>query len=105
MLALCADAIRRRELVESAVRPARFGGGELGLVSARLADAEVAAAEARVAVAGAGVVLADWAALARDPGLAGRFEHIVVIDPLPFAHLEALVGAGAGWPASRRRSR
>ena len=97
VLALCADAIRRRELVESAVRPARFGGGELGLVSARLADAEIAAAEARVAVAGAGVVLADWAALARDPGLAGRFEHLVVIDPLPFAHLEALVGAGAGW--------
>ena len=97
VLAVCADAVRRRELVERAVRPARFGGGELGLVSARLGDAEIAAAEARVAVAGAGVVLADWAALARDPGLAGRFEHLVVIDPPPFAHLQALVGAGAGW--------
>ena len=56
----------------------------------------MAAAEARVAVAGAGVVLADWAALARDPGLAGRFEHVVLVDPPPFAHLEALAGAGEG---------
>lgn len=97
VLALCADAIRRRELVEGAARPARFGGGELALVSARLPEAEVAAAEARVAVAGAGVVLADWAALARDPGLAGRFEHVVMIDPPPFAHLEVVAGAGEGW--------
>ena len=40
---LCADAVRRRALVERAARPARFGGGELALVSARLADAEIAA--------------------------------------------------------------
>ena len=60
---------------------------------ARLADAEVAAAEARVTAAGAGVVLADWAALARDPGLAGRFAHVVVVDPPPFAHLERLCAA------------
>jgi len=97
VLALCADAIRRRELVERAARPARFGGGELALVSARLGEADVAAAEARVAVAGCGVVLADWAALARDPGLAARFEHVVVIDPPPFEHLERLAGAGEGW--------
>jgi len=97
VLALCADAVRRRELVERAARPARFGGGELALVSARLGDSANAAAEARVAVAEAGVVLADWAALARDPGLAARFEHVVVIDPAPFRRLEELAEAGEGW--------
>ena len=77
-------------------RPASAGASSASSPPA-VDDAEIAAAEARVAVAGAGVVLADWAALARDPGLAGRFEHLVVIDPPPFAHLQALVGAGAGW--------
>jgi single-stranded-DNA-specific exonuclease len=97
VLALCADAVRRRELVERAARPSRFGGGEVAIVSARLSDAAIAAAEARVTGAGAGVVLADWAALARDPGLAGRFRHLVVIDPPPFAHLERLCRAGEGF--------
>jgi single-stranded-DNA-specific exonuclease len=97
VLAVCADAVRRRELVERAARPARFGGGETAIVSARLPEAAVAAAEARVTAAGAGVVLADWAALARDPGLASRFEHLVVVDPPPFAHLERLCRAGDGF--------
>ena len=97
VLVLCADAIRRRELVERAARPARFGGGEVAIVSARLSDAAVAAAETRVTSAGCGVVLADWAALARDPGLAARFEHVVIIDPPPFAHLERLCRAGEGF--------
>ncbi len=97
VLALCADAIRRRELVERAARPARFGGGELAIVSARLPDGLVAAAEARVTGAGAGVVLADWPALERDPGLAQRFEHLVVVDPPPFAHLERICRAGEGF--------
>jgi hypothetical protein len=79
------------------VRPARFGGGELGLLSARLPDAEVAAAEARVTAAGAGVGLADWGALAREPRLAERFVHVVVVDPPPFAQLERLTERGDGW--------
>ena len=97
VLAVCADAIRRRELVERAARPARFGGGELAIVSARLGDASVAAAVTRVAVAGSGVVLADWAALARDPGLAGRFSHVVIVDPAPFAYLDRIATAGEGY--------
>ena len=97
VLAVCADAIRRRALVEGAARPARFGGGEVAIVSARLADADVAAAEARVTTAGCGVVLADWAALARDPALAARFPHLVIVDPPPFAHLERLAAAGSGY--------
>ena len=97
VLVLCADALRRRELVERAVRPARFGGGEVALVSARLPEPEVAAAEARVTALGRGVVLADWPALARDPGLAERFVHVVVVDPPPFAHLDRLAQRGGGW--------
>jgi single-stranded-DNA-specific exonuclease len=97
VLALCADAIRRRALVEGVARPARFGGGELAVVSARLGDEAVAAAEARVTASGSGVVLADWAALARDPALAARFAHLVIVDPPPFAHLERLCAAGSGY--------
>jgi single-stranded-DNA-specific exonuclease len=97
VLALCADALRRRRLVERAARPARFGGGELAIASSRLPDAAVAAAEARVIAAGCGVILADWAALARDPGLAARCRHLVVIDPAPFAHLDRLVELGEGY--------
>jgi single-stranded-DNA-specific exonuclease len=97
VLALCADAIRRRELVESAARPARFGGGELAIVSARLPDTVVAAAETRVIAGGSGVVLADWAALSRNPGLAARCRHVVVIDPTPFAHLDRLTERGEGY--------
>ena len=41
VLVLCADALRRRELVERAAAPARFGGGPVAIASARLADAAV----------------------------------------------------------------
>jgi single-stranded-DNA-specific exonuclease len=97
VLALCADSLRRRELVERAARPARFGGGEFAILSPRLPDATVAAAEARVLVAGSGVVLADWASLARNPQLASRFAHVVLIDPPPFGHLDRLTRLGAGY--------
>ena len=95
VLVVCADAPRRRELVERAARPARFGGGEFAIVSGRLGDAPHAAE--RVRATGSGVVLADWAALGRDPSLAAGFEHVVVVDPAPYAHLEALAGAGEGY--------
>ena len=103
VLALCADAVRRRELVERAARPARFGGGEVAIVSARLPDAAIAAAETRVTAAGAGVVLADWAALARDPGLAGRFEHLVADRPAAVRPPRTAVPRRRGLPAPPRR--
>ena len=105
VLALCADAVRRRELVEGAARPARFGGGELAIVSARLADSAVAAAEGRVIAAGAGVVLADWAALARNPRLASSYRHVVVIDPPPFARARSADRGRRGLSAPARRQR
>ena len=90
VLALCADALRRRELVERAAAPARFGGGRVAIASGRLADDAVRAAIADLGEAGCGVLLADWAALARVPSMAAGFEHLVVIDPPPFPHLEQL---------------
>jgi len=95
VLALCADALRRRELVERAAVPARFGGGSVAIASGRLADDSVHAA--LDAVSGSGVVLADWAALARLPSMPMRFDHVVLIDPPPFPDLERAASAGGGF--------
>jgi single-stranded-DNA-specific exonuclease len=97
VLALCADALRRRALVERAATPARFGGGTVAIASGRLADVANRAAVATVAEGGSGVVLADWAALERDPGMASRFDHVVIVDPAPFRHLELTASAGQGF--------
>jgi single-stranded-DNA-specific exonuclease len=103
VLALCADALRRRELVERAAAPARFGGGRVAIASGRLADDAARAAVAEMGEAGTGVALADWAALARRPSMAARFEQVVLIDPPPFPHLERLASAaragGEGHPS------
>ena len=52
--------------------------------------AYVADRERRSALEREGVVLADGAALEAAPDLAARFEHVVLVDPPPFAHLETL---------------
>jgi single-stranded-DNA-specific exonuclease len=100
VLALCADALRRCELVERAAAPARFGGGRVGIASGRLADDAVQAAIADLGAAG-GVVLADWAALARVPAMGSAFEHLVLIDPPPFSHLEGLASISPSAPAKQ----
>ncbi len=97
VLAVCADAVRRRDLVERAAAPIRFGGGEVAIASGRLADGANRDAVASVAEAGSGVLLADWAALARQPSSPSRFEHVVVIDPPSFAHLDGIALAGPGF--------
>jgi single-stranded-DNA-specific exonuclease len=97
VLVVCADALRRRELVERAAVPARFGGGKVAIASGRLADDETRRSATLVTEAGAGVLLADWAALGRDPSMAARFDHAVIVDPPPFGHLERLVSTGRGF--------
>lgn len=52
--------------------------------------AVVADRDRRSALAGDGVVLADAVALEADPDLAMGFEHIVLVDPPAFAHVEDL---------------
>jgi single-stranded-DNA-specific exonuclease len=90
VLILCADALRRRALVESAVVPARFGGGSVALLGGALSDEAIEERVRSLLADEAGVALADWAALGRHPLLPQSFDHIVVIDPPPFAHLEDL---------------
>jgi single-stranded-DNA-specific exonuclease len=90
VLAVCADALRRRALVERAAAPARFGGGALALAAAAHADEKVELAVGAIAEAG-GVALADWPRLERQPGLAARFQHVVLIDPPPEPALESVV--------------
>ncbi|MFN2612543.1 MAG: hypothetical protein ABR536_04135, partial [Solirubrobacterales bacterium] len=126
VLALCADAARRRHLVERAADPARFGFPPAALACQRCA--ETAAADAledagggsrNRAAGGAqngpawgsengpargsqngpacgGLALADWAVLARVPELIRGFDHVVLIEPPPFDHLLRLARAAAG---------
>jgi single-stranded-DNA-specific exonuclease len=96
VLVLACDALRRRELVERAAAPARFGGGRVAVASPRLAAAAVAVAVGVVLEDG-GVVLADWGALAADPALADRFEHVVAIDPPPAPAFARLLERGPGF--------
>ncbi|MGI9021402.1 MAG: single-stranded-DNA-specific exonuclease RecJ [Solirubrobacterales bacterium] len=88
VLVVCADAIRRRALVERAAVPARFGGGAVALAGASGGDGP-AAANADILASG-GVVLTDWQRLEREPSLPDPFEHVVLIDPPPSAELEAV---------------
>jgi single-stranded-DNA-specific exonuclease len=97
VLVVCADALRRRALVERAAVPARFGGGSVALAAGAMCD-EVASRgiEAVLRAPHGGVALADWARIARDPGLSGSFEHVVLIDPPPLPGLEATVDGCEG---------
>ena len=96
VLVLCADALWRRALVESAASPTRFGGGEIAILSARGSLVAGRQAARRVLEAGrGGVTLADWPALALVPELAGEFPHVVLADPAPQRRVEAAALAGA----------
>jgi hypothetical protein len=99
---LACDALRRRALVELAARPARFGGGEVALLSERLPRAPAQAALEALLSAGTGVALADWSLLAGEPALARRFTHVLAVDPPSSPALEApallaVAGEGRGF--------
>jgi hypothetical protein len=96
VLVLCADASRRRLLAERAADPRRFGCGRAALACCRCSEVALEGATASVLEAGSGLALADWGALRRDPALVARFPHVVLVDPPPFAHLEAVARTGAG---------
>jgi single-stranded-DNA-specific exonuclease len=73
--------------------------------------AVVADVGARSALAVSGVELADGAELERSPDLASGFEHVVMVDPPAFAHVEQLASLPCGeggythlaWGASEHR--
>ena len=102
VLALCADASRRRALAGSAADPRRFGSGEPLIVCGRCGEAGVDAALGsadELVPPPAGLVLADWAALARRPAAARRFRHVVLVDPPPFEPLAAFARLAAASEA------
>jgi single-stranded-DNA-specific exonuclease len=95
VLVVCADALWRRALVESAVRPEQFCGGNPAIVAGRGCVDDGADAALAIATGGkGGLALADWAGLALRPGLARDFEHVVIADPAPHPAFEALLLAG-----------
>jgi single-stranded-DNA-specific exonuclease len=78
VLAVCADASRRAPLASGATGLARFNGGAARIACHRCGADAFAALAAR---ADGGLALTDYAALAREPELAGAFEHVVMVDP------------------------
>ncbi len=88
-LVVCADARRRRALVERAAVPARFGGGAVALAAAPDADEQARIGAEGIRASG-GVALVDWWRLERQPELATGFEHVVLIDPPPSPASERL---------------
>lgn len=106
VLAICADAARRAALAASAADPRRFGAALPRLACSRCADQ---ALDERLGSsdrppAEAGLVLADWSAIARRPQAPRRFQHVVLIDPPPSEAAESLAGqgrpAGEGFAAA-----
>jgi single-stranded-DNA-specific exonuclease len=78
VLAVCADASRRAALANGATGLARFNGGAARAACHRCGGAAVVALSAR---AGGGLALTDYEGLGHASGLAGEFEHVVLIDP------------------------
>jgi single-stranded-DNA-specific exonuclease len=100
VLAVCADAARRRP-VAGAADPARFGGEPADVVCCRCDESrlDLSLGEADSAeAAGPGMVLADWGALCRRPLAARRFEHVLLLDPPPRSELEAIAALPALGP-------
>ncbi|MGI8460800.1 MAG: single-stranded-DNA-specific exonuclease RecJ [Solirubrobacterales bacterium] len=97
VLAICCDVSRRSGLAERAADPARFGGGGTVLACGRCATDSIDIRARELASGGHGLMLADWGALELAPEIPSHFEHVVLVDPPPFARLEALAGTGEGY--------
>jgi single-stranded-DNA-specific exonuclease len=98
VLAVCADAGRRAGLASSAANPRRFGAAMPRVACCRCGASELDSALRQPPAAG--LVLADWTALAIRPEAAQRFQHLVVIDPATTEALESLATAdpsGGGY--------
>jgi single-stranded-DNA-specific exonuclease len=104
LLAICADGGRRARLASEAADPRRFGAPVPRIVCGRCGTAELEAALA--GAPDAGLVLADWTAIALRPRAPLAFRHVVLIDPPPSEALESLARAApepaaiGGGPAS-----
>jgi hypothetical protein len=90
VLAVCADASRRAGLAGGASGLARFNAGSALIACHRCGGAAVSGLAQR---AESGLALVDYPALSSAPELAGRFEHLVLVDPPAGPREEALVAA------------
>jgi single-stranded-DNA-specific exonuclease len=97
VLGLCADASRRAELAAGPAGVARFAGGAALIACGRCDAGAVRDLGARRE---GGLALTDFAALALAPETGLAFDHVVLVDPPPFAHLAALAARGPGDRAS-----
>ncbi len=99
VLAVCADASRRAGLGSGAGGLSRFNGGAALIACHRCGSREI---ERLGRKAESGLAVTDYAALERAPGLAGRFEHVVLVDPPrgPADELRAGSPRAAGKPGS-----
>jgi single-stranded-DNA-specific exonuclease len=87
---------------ESERRAVRGSNSPAAVVSELLSSGDsvlalVADAPRRANLASDGLTLAEYAELEREPGLARRFAHVVLVDPPAFPHLERL----ASYPTER----
>jgi single-stranded-DNA-specific exonuclease len=94
VLAVCTDAARRSRLASSAANPRRFGAALPRIACCRCGAGSLDEALAEPPVAG--LVLADWTAVALRPDAPQAFRHLVVVDPAPSEALESLAQAGDG---------
>ena len=92
VLAVCADAGRRSRLASSAADPRRFGAALPRTACCRCGERSLESALAEPPAAG--LVLADWTAIALRPEGLGGFRHLVVVDPPPSEALETLARSG-----------
>jgi single-stranded-DNA-specific exonuclease len=90
VLAVCADASRRAGLAAGASGLARFNGGSALIACHRCGGPAVTGLARR---AESGLALVDYRALSSAPELAGRFEHLVLVDPPAGPGEEALLAA------------
>jgi single-stranded-DNA-specific exonuclease len=97
VLAVCADASRRAGLASGASGLARFNGGAARVACHRCGGEAVLALSAR---ATGGLALTDYEALGHASGLAGEFEHVVMVDPPRGAGDRARVARLPAGPAT-----
>jgi single-stranded-DNA-specific exonuclease len=95
VLAVCADAARRSRLASSAANPRRFGAALPRIACCRCGERSLDAALGEPP--SAGLVLADWTAIAQRRDAPRAFRHLVVVDPAPSEALETLALAGDGY--------
>jgi single-stranded-DNA-specific exonuclease len=92
VLAICADATRRAKLASSAADPRRFGAALPRSACCRCGAGGLDRALREAPTAG--LVLADWTAVALRPDGPRDFRHVVVIDPPQSEALEGIAWAG-----------